>query len=160
MVGAMSMTFTARRITVDDLAIIKKTPADVRDFLDGDGKKGWTFSDQMYAAINYCITGDAWGNKGPGAAIHGGKGIGPQGNHGPVRFVEPAAVAKVSELLAKVGKKGFLSRFEPEAMNDDGEIYPPVEDDDASLLWERFCDLRALYEEAANAGDAMLLTVD
>jgi Domain of unknown function (DUF1877) len=156
----MSMTFVARRITADDLSLIKKTPDDVRDFLGTEGKKGWSFSDQMYAAINYCVTGDAWGSKGPGAAIHGGKAIGPQGNYGPVRYVEPAAVVKVSELLAKVSKKGFLANFEPEAMNDDGEIYPPVEDDDFSILWERFCDLRALYDEAANAGDAMLLSVD
>lgn len=158
MLARMSMTFVARRVTLAELARIKETPADVQRLVS-DPKKGWTFSDQMYTAINYCLMGDAWAGKGPGAAIHGGKQIGPKGNYGPARYVEPAAVVKISELLAKVSKKSFMATFDPEAMNDDGEIYPPVEEDDGPTLWERFCDLRALYDEAANAGDAMLLDV-
>jgi len=154
----MSMTFVARRVTLTELARIQETPADAHRLL-GDPKKGWTFSDQMYAAINYCVTGDAKANKGPGAAFHGGKDIGPKGDHGPARYVEPPAVVKVSELLAKVSKKGFMANFEPEAMNEDDDIDPPVEEDDGATLWERFCELRSLYDEAANAGDAMLLGV-
>lgn len=113
----------------------------------------------MFAAINHCLTGDAWVSKGQGAAIHGGKPIGPEGNYGQVRFVEAGVVVKVSELLAKIGQKKFLAKFDAEAMNEDGEIYPPVEEDDGAILWERFCDLRALYDETANAGDALLLYV-
>ena len=93
--------------------------------------------------LNHCICG--------GRQLHRGRGY-------TVSFVSAPQVKEVAVALAKVTKRWLRKRYD----QIDPEEYDEVEmgDEDFAYTWENFLDVRRLYKKAAEAGRAVLFTVD
>jgi hypothetical protein len=93
--------------------------------------------------LNHCICG--------GRQLHRGRGY-------TVSFVTVRQVKDVAAALGKITKGWMRKRYD----QIDPEEYNEVEmgDDDFSYSWGNFLDVRRFYKKAAQAGRAVIFTVD
>jgi hypothetical protein len=93
--------------------------------------------------LNHCICG--------GRQLHRRRGY-------TASFVSAPKVKAVAAALAKITKAWMRKRYD----QIDPEEYDEVEmgDEDFAYTWENFLDVRRLYKRAAEAGRAVLFTVD
>jgi hypothetical protein len=118
-------------------------------------------SDKAWNAIHRCLTDGSLlyvsGEYPLNHCICGGRQL-FRGRDYTVSFVSASQVKDVAAALAKITKTWMRKRFD----QIDPEEYDEVEigDEDFSYTWETFLDLRRFYKKAAEAGRAVIFTVD
>jgi hypothetical protein len=93
--------------------------------------------------LNLCICG--------GRQLHRGRGY-------TASFVSVPQVKDVAEALDKVTKRWMRKRYlliDPEEYNE-----TQLGEEDFNYTWENFLDIRRFYRKAAEAGRAVIFTVD
>jgi hypothetical protein len=113
-------------------------------------------------AVHFLLNGSAWGGTPPLLdAVLGGTPIGDPSTYEPIRYVGPAEVAAVAQALP--GPEVVTPRFTHRGLRQ-AEIYPESAWDQADALTElvlpAYQRLRELFDAAAQAGDAVLITLD
>ncbi|MBC7818090.1 MAG: YfbM family protein [Planctomycetaceae bacterium] len=162
----MSMIGNYRRLTPLELNSLRENPRSVMAFLYSadrsrppenrhlDIEKSWH-------VIHFLLNGDAWdGDSTLVNVVLGGSDLSDEGfGYGTVRFLLPDEVREVSEALSDVPAFELLQRFDAEALND-AEIYPHGWSDDSKegeYIRGHYVALQEFFDQAAKAGDAMLL---
>ena len=127
-----------------------------------------------WAALHFLLSGDVpmpkhealahglnWSDDSTTNVLMGGEPLPRDGGFGPARLLPPLVVARMANKLASVDPDALLKRFDPRALEEEG--IPPVGwTDDAATrarLRERYSTLRTLYQNAADAGDAVLIHI-
>jgi hypothetical protein len=93
--------------------------------------------------LNHCICG--------GRQLHQGEGY-------TVSFVSTDQVKDIAAALAKVIKTWMRRRYSQ--IDPDEYNYVQMGDEDFNYTWENFVDVRRFYRRAAEAGRAVIFTVD
>jgi hypothetical protein len=113
-------------------------------------------------AVHFLLNGSAWNGEQPlFDAVLGGTPVGDPTSYEPIRYVSPTEVAALRDRLPRADD--LTLRFTHRAMRQ-AEIYPDG-------AWERpdvltasvlpaYGQLTALVSGAADAGDALLITLD
>jgi Domain of unknown function (DUF1877) len=118
-------------------------------------------SDKAWDAIHRCLTDGSLlyvsGAYPLNLCICGGRQL-HRGQDYTVAFVSARQVTDVAEALNKVTKAWMRRRYSL----IDPEEYDEVEmgEEDFGYTWENFLDIRRLYRKAAEAGRAVIFTVD
>jgi hypothetical protein len=112
--------------------------------------------------IHVLLNGSAWGGTPPlYDAVLGGQPIGDPTTYEPIRYVAPADVKAVAAALPTAEE--LTPRFTHKAMKL-AEAYPDAlwDQPDAltAVLLPAYAALVALFESAAEAGQAVLITLD
>lgn len=148
------------RVAPDDLAELERDPdvaglwfADRDDVLD---------LGTAWHAIHFLLNGSAWGGQPPlFDAVLGGTSIGDPSTYEPIRFVGPAEVAAVRGVLPRA--EDLTLRFTHRALRQ-AEVYPDGAWDQpdvlTALVLPAYAQLTGLFAAAADAGDAILITLD
>lgn len=92
-----------------------------------------------------------------GRSLAGGRPVGADRSYGPACLLAPAEVKKVSKALTKLPRRTVRARSAPAALQKAGTLHEWSADDSEQLIGStlpRFC---SFYEEAAAAGEAVLL---
>lgn len=118
-------------------------------------------SDKAWDAIHRCLTDGSLlyvsGEYPLNHCICGGRQLHRRPGY-TASFVSARQVKDVATALAKVTKAWMRKRYD----RIDPEEYDEVEmgDEDFAYTWENFLDVRRFYKRAAEAGRAVLFTVD
>lgn len=118
-------------------------------------------SDKAWDAIHRCLTDGSLlyvsGEYPLNHCICGGRQL-HRGRDYTVSFVSARQVKDIAAALPKVTKAWMQKRYS----QIDPEEYNEVEmgDQDFSYTWENFLDVRRFYKKAAEAGRAVIFTVD
>lgn len=122
------------------------------------GEMGKFFSlDKAWHALHFLLNGHPTEGSGPlFDAILGGTEIGEDMGYGPARVLTPDEVRAVAAALNKVDRTELKKKFDPK-MLEKNNIY--VGDWDFKELSARLKELTMFFEEAAENGNAMLLTI-
>jgi hypothetical protein len=125
---------------------------------NGVGEMGKYFSlDKAWHALQFMLNGHPSEGTGPlFDAILGGTEVGEDMGYGPSRVLTPDEVRAVAVALNKVDRTELKKKFDPKAFKKN-DIY--VGDWDFKELNARLKDLTTFFEEAAENGNAMLLTI-
>lgn len=112
--------------------------------------------------IHFLLNGSAWGGSPPlFDAVLGGTAVGDPSSYEPIRFVSPAQVQAVAAALPSAEE--LTPRFTHRALQQ-AEVYPDSAWDrpDAltGFLLPAYAQLVALFQQAAAAGEAVLITLD
>ncbi|MCW2544492.1 MAG: hypothetical protein JWM40_2044, partial [Frankiales bacterium] len=112
--------------------------------------------------LHVLLNGSAWGGKAPlFDAILGGSPLGDPSTYEPIRYVAPAEVKAVAAALPT--PEQLTPRFTHKAMKQ-AEAYPDDAWEDAevltSFLLPAYDVLCRLFRSAADAGEAVLITLD
>ena len=149
-----------RRVDADELDLLERDP-DAGGLLMADSDPEQLFDlGRAWHAVHMLLNGSPWGGTGPAFdAVLGGTVLGDPSTYEPVRVLLPERVRAVAALLADLPGEQLRTRFTHRAFRQ-AEVYPDVWDRADVLTgfvlpaYER---LRALYVEAAAAGDALLV---
>jgi hypothetical protein len=142
--------------------MLAPAPAQVPPKVDIEGLGPEVVLEKMWHALHFLIARTPE-ETGPGAGrwILGGEPVGEPGGYGPARLLSPADVASIARELPNADT--LRDSFDPRALAE-ADLYPSVWDEDPDELWEEisgyYKEARALYLDAANAGDAMVLWLD
>ena len=148
------------RVAPEDLAELERDPdvaalwfADRDDVLD---------LGNAWHAIHFLLNGSAWGGSAPLLdAVLGGQPIGDPSTYEPIRFVSPDEVAAVRGALPRA--EDLTLRFTHRALRQ-AEVYPDGAWDQpdvlTALVLPAYSELTGLFAGAADAGDAVLITLD
>jgi hypothetical protein len=118
-------------------------------------------TDKAWDAIHRCLTDGSLlyvsGEYPLNHCICGGRQL-FRGQDYTVSFVTAAQVKDVAAALAKITRAWMRKRYD----RIDPEDYDEVEmgDEDFASTWENFLDVRRFYKRAAQAGRAVIFTVD
>jgi len=118
-------------------------------------------TDKAWDAMHRCLTDGSLlyvsGEYPLNHCICGGRQL-FRGRDYTVSFVSASQVKDVAAALGKITKAWMRKRYD----RIDPEEYDEVEmgDEDFSYTWENFLDLRRFYKKAAEAGRAIIFTVD
>ena len=112
--------------------------------------------------IHVLLNGSAWGGSPPlYDAVLGGTPIGDPTSYEPIRFVPAADVKAVAAALPEADE--LVPRFTHKAMKQ-AEAYPESAWDQpdvlTNLLLPAYTRLKQLFDDAAAAGQAVLITLD
>jgi hypothetical protein len=118
-------------------------------------------TDKAWDAIHRCLTDGTLlyvsGEYPLNHSICGGRQL-FRGRDYTVSYVSAPQVKDVAKALAKITRTRMRQRYD----KIDPEEYDEVEmgDEDFDYTWENFLDLRRFYKKAAEAGRAVIFTVD
>jgi hypothetical protein len=112
--------------------------------------------------LHMLINGSPWGGSPPlYDAVLGGTPLGDPTSYEPIRFVAPADVKAVAAAFPSA--QDLISRFTHKAMKQ-AEVYPEERWSEPNVLTgfllPAYEQLRDLFEAAAAAGQAILITLD
>jgi hypothetical protein len=117
-------------------------------------------SDKAWDAIHRCLTDGSLlyesGDYPLNHCICGGRQL-YRGRAYTVSYVTPRQVKDVAQALTKVTKKWMQRRY---ALIDASEYDGEMGDDDFQYTWDNALDVRRFYKKAAQAGRAVIFTVD
>ena len=166
----MSMIFSIRRVSQQDLLKLQSSPDEIEDFLYPETEAVWDPQnpavqanpdeidlDKSWHAIHYLLTKSAWGGEPPGnLLLCGGKEIGDVDvGYGPARAVSPDEVKGFADFLAGTNTDDLKGRFEPSELSS-AEVYPDIWEEEGSEAFEYiehfFSVLRDFVAEAAQNG--------
>jgi hypothetical protein len=120
--------------------------------------------EKAWHGLHYLLTGDATETTGPLAfIIAGGTDIpGWDGGYGPARLLSPTETSEIHAALSGVDDDTLWSRFDPEAMTEQG-VYPEIWDEPEEDLKDEylmyFNDLKKLVAETAAKGESLLVVL-
>lgn len=165
----MSMIGNYLRVSPESLDELSGNPEEILDVLSAEGSAGRSSGrhldiDKTWHAIHFLLNGKPWDGKRPlYNAVLGGMPIGEEDvGYGPARGLDPDEVRAVAEALGALPANQLLERFDPAAMNK-AEIYPEGWTEDPEhreYISDYYTELVAFFEQAARAGDAMLLYIN
>jgi hypothetical protein len=117
---------------------------------------------RAWHGIHVLLNGSAWGGSPPlYDAVLGGTPIGDPSSYEPIRFVSPADVKAVAAAMPAAAD--LVPRFTHKAMKQ-AEAYPESAWDEpdvlTTLLLPAYTALKQLFDDAAAAGQAVLITLD
>jgi hypothetical protein len=135
------------------LEIVEEIEENSYDKLHCDTDKSWD-------AMHRCLT-DGKLEYGNGsyplrAAVLGGRQLVEEAEY-TVSYVSADQVREVAEALSVIEEPWFRQRYETLRETD---YVGPVDDDDFEYTWENLEDVREFFAEAAEAGRAVIFTVD
>lgn len=121
--------------------------------------------DKAWDGIIYLLTGDGYATSQhplrnvifSGQLVHDEQEMG----YGPAHYNTPEQVAELSALLDKINADELRARYNPADM-EEKDIYPSVWEDDEDIvtyLLNNFESVRALYADAAQNGEAVVMFV-
>lgn len=161
----MSMIGNYLRVTMRELDALRFEPAGIIAVLypdggHGDPEQGRCLDiDKSWHAIHFLLTGEPWDGALPLLnAVMGGTELGEEDvGYGPARYLLPAEVKAVAQALASLSGEALWQRFDAKAFAR-AEIYPQGWSEDGKhYVLGHYERLRAIFAEAAQADDAMLL---
>ncbi len=113
--------------------------------------------DKCWDVMNFLIGGDA---------VMGGTDSEIEATYGFVRYLTPAEVQKVAETLAGIPFSALSPKFNADAFNE-AELYPMGQDwsddevaEEHEALQSRYPALVAFFQQAAQAGDVVLISLN
>ena len=118
--------------------------------------------EKAWHGLHYLLTGSAWEESGPLAFIVAGGEEIPEsdGGYGPVRLLSPGETAEINTALAEIDDAELWSRFDAEAMSEQG-VYPDIWDEPEEDLRDEylsyFNDLKKLVATAASRRESLLI---
>lgn len=121
--------------------------------------------DKAWDGIIYLLTGEGYATSQhplrnvifSAQLVHDEQDLG----YGPAHYNTPEQVAELSALLDKLDAAELRTRYNPADM-EEKDIYPSVWEDDEDIvtyLLNNFESVRALYAEAAQNGEAVIVFV-
>ena len=118
--------------------------------------------DKAWHGIHYLLTGKSFGGQPPFAAVvYGGKAL-IDTLYEDLRYLTPEEVADISKALTSLPSTELKRRYNPVAM-EEADIYPHIWERDGEgaigFLIDNYEVLVNFYREAAEEGDAMLITI-
>jgi hypothetical protein len=163
------MVLIGRRLSAEELAMVRADPTAVDALLSGDLDDDEAEMpepeldlDKSWHGLHYLLTGTDWRiGEGAGAAILGGAEIGQDGGYGPARLLDQDMVRAVATALDALDAGVLRARFDPDAMTA-AEIYPDIwtdGSDELGYLMSHYTELRRFYNAAAANGQAVLLAI-
>lgn len=115
--------------------------------------------DEAWHGIHWLLTGSSEPNAALGSlVIFGGQPIGEDQGYGPYQLLSVAQVARVAEFLERLDVDAIRVLIDPTAMTHAG-VYPMIWDRTdifEDYLLPHYVDLRAFYQAAAAASEAVL----
>jgi hypothetical protein len=118
-------------------------------------------SDKAWDAIHRCLTDGSLlyvsGEYPLNHCICGGRQL-HRGRDYTVSFVSAPQVKEVAAALAKVTRAWMRKRYDKIDPHEYNEV--EMGDEDFDYTWESFLDVRRFYKKAAEAGRAVIFTVD
>jgi Domain of unknown function (DUF1877) len=119
--------------------------------------------ENAWHGLHYLLTGDPTEMSGPLAFIVAGGEEVPDSNsgYGPARIFLPTETAEINAALADVDDSALWSRFDAEAMTEQG-VYPPFiwhepEEDLKDKYLSYFNNLKQLVATAVTRGQALVI---
>jgi hypothetical protein len=157
----MSMIGNFLPITSSQLEDLIAAPDKVESFLyEEDHDPPEVDIDKAWHGIHWLLTGHPWEGETPWFnVVLGGTPISEAATYGSVRYLTPCEVEVVHKGLLNLPNDILIQRFDAHAMTK-AEIYPDIWDEgDAAreYLLEYLNVVRAVYRDASERGDAMLL---
>lgn len=121
--------------------------------------------DKAWDGIIYLLTGEGYATSQhplrnvifSGQLVHDEQEMG----YGPAHYNTPEQVAELSALLDKLDAAELRTRYNPADM-EEKDIYPSVWEDDEEIvtyLLDNFESVRAIYADAAQNGEAVIVFV-
>jgi hypothetical protein len=161
---------TYLRITSDELVRLQQSPTTISAFLyedlDGDCTSRVLSDrcldiDKTWHIIHFLLTGTLEVGSWPlSGAVLGGTPLSPSEiGYGSVRYLIPHEVSEVAAALAMIASDDLARRFDLETLQG-LDIYPGVGTSTAEELdciLPYYSDLVDFFQQAAEAGDAVLL---
>ncbi len=163
----MGMTACFRRAAAVDLPGIEANPGAAAELLfepTDAGARGpvQVDIDKMWNGLHWLLAGDTENTDGLGAVVLGGEEVGEDCGYGPARLHRPDEVARLSAELNVVTEDQLRARWNPEQMLAD-DVYPSIWDEGDAVFEEEllpaFRQVRALFAEAADAGEGVLVGI-
>jgi uncharacterized protein DUF1877 len=120
--------------------------------------------EKAWHGLHYLLTGSATEGDMPlGFLLEGGEAIGDDLGYGPARFLDHEQAAELNEAIAAISDEQLWSRFDADAMTEEG-VYPGIWDEPESDLREEylhyFHEVKKLVQKANadNLGLLLMLT--
>lgn len=121
--------------------------------------------DKAWDAIIYLLTGEGYATSEhplrnvifSGQLVHEEQEMG----YGPAHYNTPEQVAELSALLDKINADELRAKYNPADM-EEKDIYPSVWEDDEEIvtyLLDNFESVRAIYADAAQNGEAVVMFI-
>ena len=165
----MSMIGNYRRVTPKELAALQQRPETISTFLYPANIEAVPIDrsldiDKAWHAIHFLLNGEPWEGDLPlHNAVLGGTPLGEEDvGYGPARFLTPTEVAEVARALRGITPDELRARFDPQRLAA-ANIYPSIWDDPDDALDYMLINYQSLarfFQQAAQAGDAMLLYIN
>ena len=167
----MSMIGNYRRITIDELALLRQHPETISIFLYSKTSAQLAHDrvldiDKTWHTIHFLLTGQAWEGEPPlYNVVFGGTPLGDQDvGYGPARFLLPAQVRETAVALAAIPFSSLQQRFDLNRLAA-ADIYPSIwedtdRDDELLYLQPYYQALVQFFEQAAQNNDAILLFIN
>lgn len=78
--------------------------------------------------------------------------------YGPAHYLTPEQVAGIHRKIASLTEADLKARYDPEAMNEEEELYPSLDwnEEDFEYLYFHFQALQSFFATAASRGEAMI----
>lgn len=116
--------------------------------------------DKAWHGLHYLLTGSDWEGEEPlRSVVLGGSEIGEDIGYGSARLIDKEKVEDISRALNELSSDELTARFDLGAMENLG-IYGIGDEDDLEWLLDAFCDIKALYNEAASNGNPVITFVN
>jgi hypothetical protein len=165
----MSMIGNYMRVKPDQLTFLQKFPENVTNLLFPEEDSDFSSEchldiDKTWHAIHFLLNGETWAGTPPlQNTVRGGIEISDEDvGYGPARFLNPKEVKQTAKALSEISEAELLSRFDPVELNAAG-IYPETWGEiekEQEYIGQHYRALVNFFQEASEAGDAMLLYLD
>ena len=78
--------------------------------------------------------------------------------YGPAHYLTPEQVAGIHRKIASLTEADLKARYDPEAMNEEEELYPSLDwdEEDFDYLYFHFQALQSFFATAASRGEAIV----
>jgi hypothetical protein len=159
----MGVTANYRRLTAAELEHLQQAPATANALLFDEHAPAHLVLDidKAWHAIHFLLNDDPWGGDGPlFDAILGGTELDDDGH---TRYLTPDVVQAAAETLNEISPEDFIARFDPEALKA-ADIYPggwgEADEDDHEYLLDHYQLLQSFFDNAADAGHAILIHIE
>lgn len=163
----MSMVAVYRRVSPERLDALIQEPETVWELIQEE-EEGTVPEDELLSidkawhGLHYLLNGDPWAGQWPlYDAIMGGERLGNEDvGYGPARYLTPAQVADIAEVLSVIRPDELEGRYDAEAMTT-AEIYPGIweQEDALDYLLSHYANLVQFFLEAAGREEAVIMIV-
>jgi len=159
--GSMRMRLYA--ITSADASALEKDESKLKAFISQTNGSEVLSMDKAWHGIHYLLTGSAKATRDPASlAVLGGKEIGADMGYGPARLLSPSQVKEIAAVLKQQTPEKLRAKYAPKNM-EKLEIYPDIWVRDGNeardYLLDYYQKLARFYEQAASAGQAVIITL-
>ena len=123
--------------------------------------------DKAWSGILYLLTGKAFASGSPEDEVDSLNRIffsaqffdeDMDVGYGPAHYLTPEQVAGIHRKIASLTEADLKARYDPEAMNEEEELYPSLDwnEEDFEYLYFHFQALQSFFATAASKGEAIV----